>query len=166
MQMNNLNRGTGEDERGGNVNCLVYKDVRGGNVNCLVYKAKELARQPIILERPDIPVAQPAKPIDFTSVKVMNSSQTELQSLNISTDFIIHAFQSIKSLAVLNTRRFNHTLPAGMAQFEKHTNTFAKMLTHCLSLFLRHKVPSERSSSGLEVFARTSPQNCFCNANV
>jgi hypothetical protein len=67
-----------------------------------------------------------------------------LQPLHISTDFIIKAFQSIKSLPVLNTRRCDHTSPAGMAKLEKHTGSVVKVLKHPLSLFLRHGLPFER----------------------
>jgi hypothetical protein len=48
-------------------------------VNFLVYKAKEVANQPVIAERPDIPVPQLPQPIGFTSVEVVKFSQTELQ---------------------------------------------------------------------------------------
>jgi hypothetical protein len=61
-----------------------------------------------------------------------------LKVLNISIDFISNAFQSIKSLSLLNTRRSDHISPAGMAKLEKHTNTFANMLKHRLSLFVGH----------------------------
>jgi hypothetical protein len=66
IPMKNLNKGTAED-------------VRGENVNCLVYKAKEVATQPVIAERPDIPVPQLPQPMGFTSVEVVKFSETKLQ---------------------------------------------------------------------------------------
>jgi hypothetical protein len=131
IPLKSLNKGTAED-------------VRGGKINCLVYKAKEVADQPVIAERPDIPVPQLPQPMGFSSVEVMKFIQTELQPLNISIDFINKAFQSVKSLSVSNARRSDHTSPAGMAQLEKHTNILAKMLKYRLSLFLRHRLPSDR----------------------
>jgi hypothetical protein len=77
--MKNLNEGTSED-------------ARDGNVICLVYKAKEVANQPVVPERLDIPVPQLPQPRGFTSVEVVNFSQTEFQTMNISTDCIYKAF--------------------------------------------------------------------------
>jgi hypothetical protein len=77
-------------------------------------------------------------------VDVDRFSQVELQPLEISIDFINKAFQSIKSLSVLNTRRSDRTSPAGTAQLEKHIDNFAKMLKHRLSRFLRQRLPSDR----------------------
>jgi hypothetical protein len=103
-----------------------------------------VANKPDIVERPDTPAPQLPQPMGFASVEVVKSSQTELQPWNISADFIDEAFQFIKSLSVLNTKRSDQISPAKLAQLEKHTNTCAKMLKHRLSLFFRHRLPSQR----------------------
>jgi hypothetical protein len=59
---------------------------------------KDLANQPVIAERPVIPVAQLPQPMGFTSGDDVKFSQTELQAWNIKNDFINKACQSIKRL--------------------------------------------------------------------
>jgi hypothetical protein len=59
--MKNLNKGTAED-------------VRGANLDCLLYKSNAAVSKSVIAQRPHVPVQQLPHPMGFTSVEVVKFS--------------------------------------------------------------------------------------------
>ena len=57
----------------------------------------------------------------------------------------MHSNKYIKSISVLNTRASNYTSLHGMRELEKYTNILAKRLKHRLSIFLKSRLPADRS---------------------
>jgi hypothetical protein len=100
-----------------------------------------LADEPTNAEIPDLPVPELPQPMGFTTVEAVQCCQTELQPFAISLNFINHGFECIRSISVLNTRKFDYTSTTEIDQLKKHSNTFARMLKHWLSISLRQRIP-------------------------
>jgi hypothetical protein len=62
-----------------NLNKHTSEAIRSGNENGSVYRVREVNNQPIIAEKPDIPVPKHPQTMGFASVELVKSSQTELQ---------------------------------------------------------------------------------------